>query len=69
MECGSLISLNSIGFVSELEAFPSARPASRETKFDRFYKRIERFRVGSMIANSLCFISEFDEFCNGDWAP
>ena len=75
--------MNSIGFISELEAFLFGGPASLETKFDRFYKRIGPFRVwvnslntigftsefndfvGAIertdIANSLCFISEFDE--------
>jgi hypothetical protein len=68
MECQSLISLNSLGFISEFEASPSDRPTSQETKFARFYKRIERFPVGPRIPNSLCFISEFNGFCMDDWA-
>ena len=68
MECQSPISLNSIGFISELEASPSGRPTSQETKFDRFYKRNERFPVRSRIANSLCFISESSAFRKDDWA-
>ena len=65
--CPPLNSLNSISFISELEAFLFGGPASLETKFDMFYKRIGWFRVRINSLNCIGFISEFNEILGGDW--